>query len=174
MDIIKENETITVRNCKVPVVNGHMRMQVDAFGKIEPSQSVRILDVNTEKDVSAQVYDNFQNNRKRFGGQRDNRDRDFGDEDFGDFSDNRGYGDNRSYNENRGGFRGGFRGGNRGYRGGNRGYRGGHRDYNNNRNENGYYQDQNQGQFNENKSYQTYSVNDNQSVGTFLSSQVGN
>ncbi len=30
----------------------------------------------------------------------------------------------------------------------------------------------NQGQFNENKSYQTYSVNDSQSVGTFLSSQI--
>jgi hypothetical protein len=37
VDIIKEGETIIVRNCKVPIVNQHMRMHVDAFGKIEPS-----------------------------------------------------------------------------------------------------------------------------------------
>jgi hypothetical protein len=37
VDIIKEGETIIVRNCKVPIVNQHMRMHVDAFGKIEQS-----------------------------------------------------------------------------------------------------------------------------------------
>ncbi len=37
VDVIKEGETIIVRNCKVPIVNQHMRMHVDAFGKIEPS-----------------------------------------------------------------------------------------------------------------------------------------
>jgi hypothetical protein len=37
VDIIKEGETIIIRNCKVPIVNQHMRMHVDAFGKIEPS-----------------------------------------------------------------------------------------------------------------------------------------
>jgi hypothetical protein len=95
-------------------------MQVDAFGKIEPSQTVRVLDVNVNNDVSAQTYDNFTgNNRKRFGGHRDNR-------------------DNRD-----------------------------HRDHRDNR------QHYNQGHFQDNKSYQTYSVNDTHSVNTFLSSQVG-
>jgi hypothetical protein len=50
-------------------------MQVDAFGKIEPSINTRILEVKMDKDLSAVVYDQFANNRKRFGGQgeRDNR-----------------------------------------------------------------------------------------------------
>jgi hypothetical protein len=96
-------------------------MQVDAFGKIEPSQNVRVLDVNMNNDISAQTYDNFtSNNRKRYGGQRDNQ-RD-------------------------------------------------HREYRDNRDNRQYY---NQGNFQDNKSYQTYSVNDSHSVNTFLSSQVG-
>ncbi len=37
VDIIKEGETVIVRNCKVPIVNQHMRMHVDAFGKVEVS-----------------------------------------------------------------------------------------------------------------------------------------
>jgi hypothetical protein len=40
VDIINEGETITIRNCKVPVVNGYMRMVVDAFGKIERSKVI--------------------------------------------------------------------------------------------------------------------------------------
>ena len=76
-----------MRNCKVPVVNGHVRMQVDAFGKIEPSQNVRVLDVNMNNDISAQTYDNFTaNNRKRYG-QRENR----------EHRDHREYRDNRQY-----------------------------------------------------------------------------
>jgi hypothetical protein len=65
VDIIKEGETIIVRNCKVPVVNQHMRMQVDAFGKIERSTDVRVNDVKTDKDFSEVVYDSF-NSRRRF------------------------------------------------------------------------------------------------------------
>jgi hypothetical protein len=65
VDIIKESATIIVRNCKVPVVNQHMRMQVDAFGKIEVSHDVKITDVKTDKDFSEVVYDHF-SNRKRF------------------------------------------------------------------------------------------------------------
>jgi len=38
IDLIQEGLTIIVRNCKVPVINQHMRMQVDAFGKIEVSK----------------------------------------------------------------------------------------------------------------------------------------
>lgn len=63
-----------------------MRMQVDAFGKIEVAQNVRILEVKMDRDLSEVVYDHFQQNRKRFGGNRDNRDNHHG-------------GDNRSFNQ---------------------------------------------------------------------------
>jgi hypothetical protein len=38
VNIIREGETIIVRNGKVPIVNQHMRIHVDSFGKIEPSK----------------------------------------------------------------------------------------------------------------------------------------
>jgi hypothetical protein len=46
-------------------------MHVDAFGKIENSINVKISEANTEKDLSAVTYDNFSNNRGRYGGNRD-------------------------------------------------------------------------------------------------------
>jgi hypothetical protein len=42
-----------------------MRMQVDAFGKVEVSHDHKVNDVKTDKDFSEVVYDNL-NNRKRF------------------------------------------------------------------------------------------------------------
>ena len=80
-------------------------MQVDAFGKIEPNNSVSIPEVKTDNDISNLVYENNYG-RKRYG--------------------------QRNY----------------------------------------YQGQQNQTKFNENQSYQTYSVNDTQSVNTFLSSQI--
>ena len=68
VDIIKEGQTIIIRNCKVPIVNQHMRMQVDAFGKIENCLDHTITEVNKEKDLSEVVYDNYAS-KKRFGGQ---------------------------------------------------------------------------------------------------------
>lgn len=59
IDMIKEGQTIIVRNCKIPVVNGKMRMIVDAFGKIEVSKDKVITDVAKDKDLSNQVFDNF-------------------------------------------------------------------------------------------------------------------
>ena len=65
-DMLEAGQTIIVRNCKIPVVNQHMRMQVDTFGKIEISkvtlflfQSVNVEKVNQTNDVSTIVYDNF-------------------------------------------------------------------------------------------------------------------
>ncbi len=43
--MIEVDQTIIVRNCKIPVVNGHMRMQVDTFGKIEPSKVYYTLQI---------------------------------------------------------------------------------------------------------------------------------
>ena len=68
VDIIKEGQTIIIRNCKVPIVNQHMRMQVDAFGKIENCLDHTITEVNKEKDLSEVVYDNY-SSKKRFEGQ---------------------------------------------------------------------------------------------------------
>lgn len=59
IDMINEGMTIIIRNCKIPVVNGHMRMIVDAFGKIEVSKDHLISQVNKEKDLSSLVLDNF-------------------------------------------------------------------------------------------------------------------
>ena len=57
--MIEENKTIVARNCKIPVVNGHMRMIVDAFGKIEISKDFKVQDVKKENDLSANTIDNF-------------------------------------------------------------------------------------------------------------------
>jgi hypothetical protein len=57
--MIQEGQTIIARNCKIPVVNGHMRMIVDAFGKIEVSKDRTITEVAKDKDLSAAQYDNF-------------------------------------------------------------------------------------------------------------------
>ena len=59
IDMINEGNTIIARNCKIPVVNGHMRMIVDAFGKIEVSKVNNVGEVNKEKDLSQIQYDNF-------------------------------------------------------------------------------------------------------------------
>lgn len=59
IDMINEDQTIVIRNCKIPVVNNHIRMIVDAFGKIEVSKDVKVTEVNKEKDLSAAQHDNF-------------------------------------------------------------------------------------------------------------------
>lgn len=68
--MIKEGQTIIARNCKIPVVNGHMRMIVDAFGKIEVSTGKQISEVAKDKDLSAATYDNFssKNGNRNFDG----------------------------------------------------------------------------------------------------------
>jgi len=64
-DMINADDNIIVRNCKVPVVNSHMRMSVDAFGKIEISKEIKIENVKLDKDFSLVAYDNL-SDRKRF------------------------------------------------------------------------------------------------------------
>jgi hypothetical protein len=49
----------------VPIVNSHMRMQVDAFGKIEPSLDYRVTEVKMDRDLSSVVYDHFSTNPQR-------------------------------------------------------------------------------------------------------------
>jgi len=57
--MLQEGQTIITRNCKIPVVNGHMRMIVDAFGKIEVSREKLLGEIAKDKDLSAAQYDNF-------------------------------------------------------------------------------------------------------------------
>ena len=56
LDIFKEGDVITVRNCHANVVNEHLRLEVDRWGKIEKSQ-VGIKSVNTGKNLSDVEYE---------------------------------------------------------------------------------------------------------------------
>ena len=57
--IVEVGQTIIVRNCKVPVVNQHMRLQVDSFGKIELSKNFVVEKVDQSKDRTAEEFENF-------------------------------------------------------------------------------------------------------------------
>ena len=76
IDLLSEGQTIIIRNCKIPILNSHMRMIVDAFGKIEISKSKEIKEVNMEKDLSSIKYDmkqnNYNNSNQGYGGKNRN------------------------------------------------------------------------------------------------------
>ena len=57
VDSLTEGKEIIIRNCKVPIVKSHIRIQVDAFGKIEESNEGIIKEVNTQKNFSNDVYE---------------------------------------------------------------------------------------------------------------------
>jgi hypothetical protein len=54
--VIKEGATITVRNCAANVTNEHMRLEVDRWGKIEPSAE-KIDKVNLTNNLSDVEYE---------------------------------------------------------------------------------------------------------------------
>ncbi len=56
LDIIKEGSVITVRNAHANVVNEHLKLEVDRWGKIENS-SVDIPSVDLKNDLSAVEYE---------------------------------------------------------------------------------------------------------------------
>ena len=56
LDMFKEGDVITVRNCHAKVVNDHFRLEVDRWGKIELSK-VWIQSVNTGKNLSDIEYE---------------------------------------------------------------------------------------------------------------------
>ena len=56
LDIIKEGSVITVRNAHANVVNEHLRLEVDRWGKIEPSKE-RVESVNTANNLSDVEYE---------------------------------------------------------------------------------------------------------------------
>lgn len=56
LDQLSEGAVITVRNCHANVVNEHIRLEVDRWGKIEKS-SEKISDVNTTNNLSDVAYE---------------------------------------------------------------------------------------------------------------------
>ena len=59
VDKFNEGDCIIVRNCKVPFVNNHIRLAVDAFGKIEKDEENKVKEVNKDKNLSDEVYDQY-------------------------------------------------------------------------------------------------------------------
>lgn len=56
VDLCKEGSVITVRNCHANVVNDHLRLEVDRWGKIEPSTE-KVDKVNTSNNLSEVEYE---------------------------------------------------------------------------------------------------------------------
>jgi len=56
LDKIKEGAVITVRNAHANVVGEHLRLEVDRWGKIEPSTE-KITKVNTSNNLSDVEYE---------------------------------------------------------------------------------------------------------------------
>ena len=126
-----------------------MRMQVDAFGKIENCLDHHIDKVDMEKDLSNVVYDNYAS-KKRFGQDSSQYDRS-------------NYSQSNYSQSNYGGS----------YQGGNQRHGGGYQG--NNQRHGGDYQGGNQrqgGQFRDDRTNNYSSMNDVASVNTFLSSQI--
>ena len=56
LDVVKEGSVITVRNAHANVVNEHLRLEVDRWGKVEPSTE-KIEKVNTSNNHSDVEYE---------------------------------------------------------------------------------------------------------------------
>jgi ssDNA-binding replication factor A large subunit len=58
IDMIKKDQVILVRNCHANVVNEHIRLEVDRWGKIESSSSDKVTDVpEVGNNLSAVAYE---------------------------------------------------------------------------------------------------------------------
>ena len=56
LDVVKEGTVITIRNAHANVVNEHMRVEVDRWGKVEPS-SAKVDSINTSNNLSDVEYE---------------------------------------------------------------------------------------------------------------------
>ena len=56
LDVIKEGQTITVRNAHANVVKEHLRLEVDKWGKIEQSTE-KVANVNLSNNLSDVEYE---------------------------------------------------------------------------------------------------------------------
>ena len=58
LECAKKDQTIIVRNAMSKVVNEHIRMEVDIWGKVEISKKEdEVKEVNTKTDISATEYE---------------------------------------------------------------------------------------------------------------------
>ena len=57
LDVIKEGSVITVRNCHANVVNEHLRLEVDRWGKVEVASGVKIDSVKLDNNLSDTEYE---------------------------------------------------------------------------------------------------------------------
>lgn len=90
IDKVSDGNTINVKNGYINLFRGNMRLNIGRYGTLEISEQALEGEVNTENNMSSQVYEQP---RRSFGG---------GGRDFGG-----GYGGRRDYGgrERRGGFR---------------------------------------------------------------------
>ena len=69
IDLLKEGDDIIVRNCKVFYISQRIRIQVDAFGKVEINENEKehiVKEVKKDKNFSEQIVDNFKFSPKQF------------------------------------------------------------------------------------------------------------
>ena len=69
IDMLKEGDDIIVRNCKVFYISQHIRIQVDAFGKVEINENEKehiVKEVKKDKNISDEIIENFKFNPKQF------------------------------------------------------------------------------------------------------------
>jgi replication factor A1 len=57
IDIVKPGATVIVRNSKVEMFKGHMRLGVDKWGLIEPAKEELKEDINTAENLSETEYE---------------------------------------------------------------------------------------------------------------------
>ena len=57
LDVVKEGQTITVRNAHANVVKEHVRLEVDKWAKVEACQVVVSANVNQSKNYSDIEYE---------------------------------------------------------------------------------------------------------------------
>jgi len=65
---VKEGDTVNVKNGYINLFRGNMRLNVGRYGTLEIAEKAIAGEVNTEKNVSNQVYEEP---RRSFGGRRD-------------------------------------------------------------------------------------------------------
>lgn len=56
LDVLKPGETVEIRNGKIEMFQGFMRLEVDKWGKIVPS-STPLAEVNSAKNMSSVEYE---------------------------------------------------------------------------------------------------------------------
>ena len=59
-DLVKQGETISIRNGRSEVVDEHIRLEVDKFGKVAKEDASVVKTVNEKNDLSAVAYEKQQ------------------------------------------------------------------------------------------------------------------